>query len=462
LRDGDYYGSPVNRCAQLRNAAHGGQILISETTYYLVRDELPTGVSLRDLGEYHLKGLERPEHVFQPVVPDLPAEFPPLNTPGRIRNNLPLSLTSFIGREGDIDELEGLLLRSRLLTITGPGGAGKTRLAIQVAHNVQGSFPDGVWFIDLALLSNTSLLSQHLINVLGMREVAGYTPDQTLMDVMHNKNLLLIFDNCEHLLPEVSQLAETMLRRASRVRILATSREKIGASGEVIWRIPPLSSPNSREVTGIEKLLQYESVKLFLDRATAARSNFTITRDNAGAVAQICAHLDGLPLAIELAAARVRVLSVEEILKRLNDRFRLLVGPRTALPRQQTLRALVDWSYELLSEKERILLRRLSVFSGGWTLDAAEQVCSGGEVEAGDVLDLLTSLIDKSFINGEIQNGPVHYRFLETIQQFSQERLLESNETDGFAQKHASYYLKFAESSYGKLWDQSKLFGWYS
>jgi predicted ATPase/class 3 adenylate cyclase/Tfp pilus assembly protein PilF len=452
LRDGDYYGSPVNRCARLRNAAHGGQILLSETTYYLVRDELPMGVILRDLGEYNLKGLERPERIFQPIVTDLPAEFPPLNTPDRIRNNLPLSLTSFIGHESDIEELEHLLWRSRLLTITGPGGAGKTRLAIQAAQNVQGSFPDGIWFIDLAPLPNTSLLSQHVMNVLGMREEAGYIPDQILMDNLHNKALLFIFDNCEHLLPDVARLAETMLRNAPRLRILATSREKLSVSGEVVWRIPPLSLPDSKDITSIEKLTQYESVKLFQDRAVAARSNFTITRENADAVFQICARLDGLPLAIELAAARVRVLSVEEILTRLDDRFRLLVGSRTALPRQQTLRGLVDWSYDLLAEKERLLLSRLSVFSGGWTLETAEQVCASEDIEAWEVLDLLTSLIDKNFVIGETRNGHERYRFLETILKFSQERLRESNETEEITQKHAAYFVQMTVNSYGKEW----------
>lgn len=452
LREGDYYGSPVNRCARLRNVAHGGQILLSDTTYYLVRDELPSGVSLRDLGEYKLKGLERPEHVFQAIVTGLPAEFPPLNTPDHIRNNLPFALTRFIGREREIDELEHLLWQSRLLTVAGPGGAGKTRLAIQVAQNVQGSFPDGMWFIDLAPLSNTSLLSQHVMNVLGMQEEAGYTPEQTLMCTLRNKTLLLIFDNCEHLLPEVAQLAETMLSSAPGLRILATSRENLGSPGELTWRIPPLSSPDSMEAVTVEKLLQYESVKLFQDRAGTVKPDFTIKLENAGAIAQICARLDGIPLAIELAAARVRVLTVNEILRRLDDRFRLLVGSRTALPRQQTLRALVDWSYDLLKEKERLLLRRLSVFSGGWTLEAAEQVCSGGDIDDREVLDLITSLIDKSFINVETQNGHVRYRFLETIQKFSQERLLESNETVEFVQRHTRYFLKAAENAYGKMW----------
>jgi predicted ATPase/class 3 adenylate cyclase len=452
LRDGDYYGLTVNRCSRLRSAGHGGQILMSQTTYNLVRDELPAGVSLRDLGEYNLKDLERSEHIFQAIAEDIPAEFPPLNTSDKIRSNLPLALTSFIGRQREIDELEHLLWQSRLLTIAGPGGAGKTRLAIRLSQNVQGSFPDGVWFIDLAPMSNCVHLCQYVMNLLGMREEPGYSADQSLLDNLRSKTLLLILDNCEHLLPDMAQLVETMLRRAPGLRVLATSREKLAVTGEIVWRIPPLSSPDLMETANIEKLMQYEAVKLFSDRAAAAKPDFTITKENAEMVAQICAHLDGLPLAIELAAARVRVLSVEEILARLTDRFRLLVGTRTALPRQQTLRALIDWSYDLLTEKERILLRRLSVFASSWTLEAAEQVCPGKEIQPWEVLDLLTGLIDKSFVIGEAQTGHHRYRFLETILKFSQERLWESQEAEEFAQKHAVYFLKMAENSYGKMW----------
>ena len=457
LRDGDYYGGTVNRCARLRNAAHAGQILLSESVNCLVRYELPDGVTLRDLGEYNLKGLERSEHIFQPVVADLPGDFPPLNTTERIRNNLPLALTCFVGRERELAELERLLVQSRFVTISGPGGAGKTRLAIQAAQDVQSSFPDGVWFIDLAPLSKSSLLSQDILGILGMREEAGFSPEQTLLDSLRNKSLLLILDNCEHLMPAVAHLAEAMLRSTPRLRILATSREKLGASGEVIWRIPPLSSPDLNSVTSYEDLICYESVQLFQTRAAAARPGFLVTRENAYAVARICKRLDGIPLAIELAAARVRVLSVEEIEMRLDDCFRLLVGSRTALPRQQTLRSLIDWSYELLTEKERTLLRRLSVFAGSWTLQSAELICSGGQIEAWEVLDLLTCLIDKSFVVVETKNGHERYRFLETIQKFSQERLSESEETDAFEQKHASYFLDLAANSYGKMWGSQQV-----
>ncbi|MEJ2600893.1 MAG: tetratricopeptide repeat protein [Anaerolineales bacterium] len=452
LRDGDYYGITVNHCARLRDVAHGGQILLTQTTYYLVRNDLPADVSVRDLGEFKLQDLEHPEHIFQPVVADLPSDFPPLKSLDPIRNNLPLALTSFIGRVQEIEALERLLWQSRLLTVAGPGGAGKTRLTIQIAQKVLGSFPDGVWFIDLAPLSDTALLSLHVMNVLCMREEAGISPDRTLIDFLKDKAILLILDNCEHLLPDVAQLAELMLRTAPRLQIIATSRQRLGVSGEIIWRITPLSLPDTNVDMAFEEIMQYEAVKLFQDRAAAASPDFTITRENAVTVAQICIRLDGIPLAIELAAARVRALSVEEILARLDDRFRLLVDSHIALPRQQTLRALIDWSYGLLTEKEKILFCRLSVFVSGWRLKAAEQICSGGEIEAIEVLDLLSGLIDKSFVIGDTRGGRLKYRFLETIHQFSRERFLESDETGAFEQKHAAYFLKLAVNAYGKMW----------
>jgi predicted ATPase/class 3 adenylate cyclase len=458
LRDGDYYGSAVNRCARLRNAAHGGQILLSQTTYCLVRDELPPGVSLRDLGEHHLNGLQRPEHVYQVIADRLPSEFPPLKTSETVRNNLPVVLTSFIGRERDQEEVVRLVSQTRLLTITGFGGAGKTRLVLKVAENLLDSYPDGVWFIDLSPLSNPAVIPQYMLNVLGIREEAGNSPVQTMVDTQKDKKELLILDNCEHLLPEVAQLAETILRGAPGLKMMATSREKMGVPGEINWRIPPLSSPGIGEEGVIENLIKYESVNLFLDRAVAARPDFVISQENVDAIAQICVRLDGIPLAIELAAARVRVLSVEEIAGRLDDRFRLLVGNHTTLPRHQTLRALMDWSYDLLTEKERILFRRLSVFAGGWTLKTAEEVCSGPDIEAWEVLDLLTGLIDKSFVIGDTRNGHQRYHFLETILKFSQERLLESEETDKFTHRHAEYFLKVAAESYGKMWGNDQAY----
>jgi predicted ATPase/class 3 adenylate cyclase/Tfp pilus assembly protein PilF len=453
LRDGDYYGAAVNRCARLRNVAHGGQTLVSQITYDLTRDALPEGVSLRDLGEHSLKDLKRSEHVYQLIILGLPADFPPLGTPESLHANLPAMLTSFIGREREMAEVKRLLTLTRLLTITGAGGVGKTRFAVQVAADLLDSCADGVWLIELAPLSNSDLAAQLVANGLGIREEEGRPLIQTLVDTLRTKSLLLILDNCEHLVQGVAQLAQTLLSGAPKLRILATSREPLGVAGEMAWCIPPLSSPGLHETVALGDLTQYDAVKLFLDRAVAVRPDFVINNQNAPAVAQICGRLDGIPLAIELAASRIRVLTAEEIAARLDDLFRLLVnGSPAALPRQQTLRALIDWSHDLLSESERVLLRRLSVFAGGWTLQAAEEVCSGGSIEAWEVLDLLAHLIDKSLVLAEAQDGRQRYRFLETIRQYGWERLAESEETDELAHKHAEHFMRMAEESYGELW----------
>ncbi len=322
LRDGDYYGAAVNRCARLRSIGHGGQTLLSQVTYDLARDALPGGVSVRDLGEHYLKDLRQPEHIYQLTSLGLPAEFPALKSPENSHTNLPVALTSFIGREQEMEEVQRLLTSTRLLTITGAGGAGKTRLALQVAGDLLDSFDDGVWFIDLTPLSDATLVAQLVANGLGIREEEGRPLMQTLVDSLRAKSLLLILDNCEHLIQSVAQLAETLLRSAPKVRILATSREPLGAPGETAWCIPALSSPGLHETIALANLTQYESVKLFIDRAVAVRPDFVVTNQNAPAVAQICARLDGIPLAIELAASRIRVLSAEEIAARLDDRFR--------------------------------------------------------------------------------------------------------------------------------------------
>jgi predicted ATPase/class 3 adenylate cyclase len=452
LRDGDYYGTVVNRCARMRSAAHGGQILMSETTYCLVRDELNKSVYVHALGEFMLKDLKRPENIYQISAEDLPADFPLLMIPDQIRNNLPTTLTSFIGREKALEDLENLLQQSRMVSISGLGGAGKTRLALQIAQNVLNFFPDGVWFVDLASMSTPELVTQYMMSTVGIREEAGSSPEKTLLENLKRKKLLLILDNCEHLLPQITRLVEVLLRNTNRLKILTTTREKLGVTGEIVWRIQSLSIPDTIKDSTYEDLAKFEAVKLFKDRAAAVRPDFMINKENIKAVAQICQRLDGIPLAIELAAARARVLSPEEILTRLDDRFRLLVGNPIALPRQQTLRALIDWSYDLLTPKERILLRRLASFRGGWMLEAAEMICSGGELQKWEVLDLLTSLVDKSFVICETRNGHERFRLLETIVQFSKERLAESNETAEFEQKHAQYYLGVAAYSYGKMW----------
>jgi class 3 adenylate cyclase len=381
VRDGDYFGAAVNRCARLRAVAHGGQLLLSSATQELVRDSLPEEVGFRDLGEHRLRDLARPERVYQLLHPDLPADFPLLTSLNTLPNNLPQQVTSFVGREKEMAEVRRLLTTTRLLTLTGSGGTGKTRLTLQVAADLLEGDGDGVWLVELAPLADPALVPQAVATALGIREEPGKPLDQTLVEYLRPKRLLLLLDNCEHLLSACAGLAGQILRGCPNVQIMATSREGLNIPGETTYRLPSLSLPDPRQLPStVEGLTQYEAVKLFIDRATAAVPSFTVTNQNAPAVAQLCVRLDGIPLAIELAAARVKAMSVEQINGRIADMFRLLTGgSRTALPRQQTLRAAIDWSYDLLSEKEKILLRRLSVFAGGWTLEAVEQVCADPE-----------------------------------------------------------------------------------
>ena len=379
-REGDYFGTTLNRVARLLATGHGGQALLSQATYELVRDHLPRGADLRDLELHRLKDLQRPEHVYQLLHPDLPADFPKLRSLDPLRNNLPIQATSFVGRDKEIKAVKALLARTRLLTLTGSGGAGKTRLSLQVAADLTEGVDDGVWLAEFASLSDPGLVAQTLAQALGVREEPGRPITQTLVDFLRPRSLLLVLDNCEHVLDAAAELCEAILRTCLSVKILASSREGLNIAGETTYRIPSLSVPDLKRSATPESLSHYEAVRLFIERAQAAQSSFSVTNANAPAVAQICHRLDGIPYAIELAAAKVRALSAEQINARLDDRFRLLTGgSRTALPRQQTLRAMIDWSYDLLSTEEQTLLRRLSVFAGGWTLEAAEAVCADPE-----------------------------------------------------------------------------------
>ena len=420
-RDGDYFGPPLNRVARLMAAGHGGQTLLSAATQELTRDALPSSASLLDLGPHRLKDLGRPETVFQLLHPSLPAEFPPLSSLDNpsLPNNLPQQVTSFIGREAQVAQVKALLTKTRLLTLTGAGGSGKSRLSLQVAADPLDGEGDGVWLVELAGLSDPALVPQAVTGVLGVQEAAGKTVQQALVDWLKPKRLLLILDNCEHLVAACATLAADLLRNCPNIHILASSREPLAVAGEQTYRVPSLSLPDPKQAQTVEGLSQYEAVRLFIERAQAVQPSFSVTDASASAVAQVCFHLDGIPLAIELAAARVRSLSAEEINARLDNRFRLLTGGlRVALPRQQTLRALIDWSYDLLTETEKSLLRRLSVFAGGWTLEAAEVVCAGEPVEDFEVLDLLTALVDKSLVVAEPAGDGTRYRLLETIRQY--------------------------------------------
>jgi predicted ATPase/class 3 adenylate cyclase len=459
LRSGNYFGVAVNRCARLRAIGHGGQILLSQTTAALACDALPEGVTLRDLGTHRLKDLQRPEPIFQLMHPELPAEFPPLGSLEAFAHNLPLQLTRFIGREEQMAQVKHLLQSARLLTLTGAGGCGKTRLALQVAADLLVGagpracpLPDGAWVVELASLSDPALVPQTVAAALAVREEPGRPVPATLLNSLRSRSLLLVLDNCEHLLSACANLAEDVLRSCPNVKILATSREGLGVPGERTYRVPPLSAADPRQLPGLEELRELEAVSLFADRARFSQPDFAVTPANALAVAQVCHRLDGIPLAIELAAARVKALPVEKLAERLDDRFRLLTGgSRTALPRQQTLRALIDWSYDLLSERERALLRCLSVFAGGWTLEAAEAVCAEG-VEEWEVLDLLTSLVEKSLVLYDERDGEARYRLLETIRQYAWDRLVEAGGAAAVRGRHLEWYRGLAEQAMHPLY----------
>jgi predicted ATPase/class 3 adenylate cyclase/tetratricopeptide (TPR) repeat protein len=448
LREGDYYGSAVNRCARLRAIAHGGQTLLSQATYALVRDNLPPAVTLVDLGAHRLADLQRAEQVYQLLAAGVPADYPPLRSLETVPNNLPLQPTSFVGREREIAAISQALGTTRLLTLTGAGGAGKTRLAVQVAADVVDRYSDGVWFVDLAPLADPALVPTTAAAVLGVRDSAERPAQEALVVAVRSRHLLLVLDNCEHLLAACAALADALVRACPRLRILATSRAPLDIAGETVRRVPSLALPDHKRAEPFERLAQYEAVRLFIERAVAARSDFQVTNATAPALAEICWRLDGIPLAIELAAARVRVLGLEQLARRLDDRFRLLTGgSRTAVPRQQTLRALVDWSHDLLSAAEQTLLRRLSVFAGGWTLEAAEAICAEEGIASEDVLDLLSGLVDQSLVVAdETEEGSSRYGLLETLRQYGREKLVASGDAERVHGRHAAHCLAFASA----------------
>lgn len=436
-RDADYFGPDLNRLARLLTAGHGGQTLISLSTKDAL-ETLPGGVVLRDLGERRLKDLSRPERIFQVVAPDLPADFPPLNTLEAVPNNLPTALTGFVGREGELREVKRLLSTTHLLTLTGAGGCGKTRLSLQVAADLLDTFPGGVWFVELAALTDPTTVPSALATAMGLREDPSKPLLSSIGENLRNKTSLLILDNCEHLVTACAEATDRLLRSCPNLRTMASSREALGIAGETVWRVPSL--PES------------EAVRLFCDRALAVAPTFAMTEQNAAPVAQICQRLDGIPLAIELAAARANVLHVDQIAARLNDRFRLLTGgSRTALPRQRTLRAAIDWSYDLLAETECTLLRRISVFSGGCTLEAAEAACADAGVPSQDILDLLTRLVEKSLVMVEDNEHEARYFLLDMVRQYSRERLLESGEAEVMGGRHRDYFLALAEKAVPEL-----------
>ena len=396
------------------------------------------------------------EHGIAPEQPPSPRRLRAVEsaprTPELPPSNLPLELSSFVGREKELAEVKRLLESTRLLTLTGSGGCGKTRLALAVASEVVEDFEDGVWMVDLASLADPALVPQAIASTLGVREQPGRSLVETLSDYLGSRKVLLVLDNCEHLIETCAGLAETLLRSCPKLRILATSREALGIVGEVAWPVPSLSLPDLRRLPAVESLPRYESARLFVERAVAVKPSFALTERNAPAVAQVCYRMDGIPLAIELAAARARVMSVEQIADRLDDSFGLLsAGSRTAMPRHRTLHATMEWSHELLPEEERTLFRRLSVFAGGFSLEAAESVCAGEDLEQDEVLVLLSHLVDKSLVLVAEQDGEARYRLLETVRQYSWEKLSESGEAGRVCERHAGHYLALAQEAEPEL-----------
>jgi len=450
ISGGTYVGLDVHRAARVSAAGHGGQVLLTGATRELVGDTLPPDTRLHDHGEHRLKDLSRPERIWELVIGDLRKEFPPLRTLNAIPNNLPTQLTSFLGRRAELAEAHRLLSEGRLLTLTGPGGTGKTRLSLQIAAEATDRFPDGVYYIPLGQILHPELVVPTIAQAVGVVD-PGARPLDRLVEQLGDKCVLLVLDNFEQVIDAAPQVNE-VLARAPKTSVLITSRSPLRVYGEREYPVPPLGVPDPKHLPTLAGLTQFESVALFIDRAMAVRPDFAVNSANAPAVAEICARLDGLPLAIELAAARVRLLSPQAIMDRLGDRLGLLsTGARDLPERQQTLRGAIAWSHDLLDEADRRVFARFSVFAGGATLEAAEKVLFD-EGERGDVLEAVGSLVDKSLVRQESQpDGEPRFRMLETIREFALEQLAGRGELEALRERHAVCLLEFAERASGQV-----------
>jgi len=450
----DYVGFEVSRASRIAAAAHGGQVLVSDATESLVRDVLAPGLTLRDLGEHRFKDLVRPQRIYQLLIEGLPESFPPLRSLDSTPNNLPTQTTTFIGRERELASAIERLHATRLLTLTGPGGSGKTRLALHLAADLLELYADGVWLVELAPVTDPASVGPAIAAAAHISDRPGRPILDTISESLRTRQVLLVLDNCEHLIAACADLADALLRSCPRLTIVATSREGLNVPGEALMPVPSLRMPHGDKLPPLDELRGYEAISLFVDRCAAFQPGFSLTEDNAADVVRICRRLDGVPLALELAAARVRVLSVAQVATRLDDRFRLLTGGgRTVVARQQTLRALIDWSYDLLTETERLLLRRLSTFVRGWTLEAAEAVCAGDGIDREAVLELMAHLVDKSLVAMTEGGGAARYGMLETIREYAREKLVDSGEALALRQRHFEHFYHYATDL--PLWGRS-------
>lgn len=441
-RDGDYFGPAVNRVARLLAVGHGGQVLVSGATRALLHGGLPRGASLRDMGEHRLKDLARPEHVFQLEAQGLDVEFPALRSLETQRDNLPLQTTSFVGREREVADVTALVREHRLVTLGGAGGIGKTRVALRVAASELGAFDDGVWFVELAPLSDGVLIPSTIAAALEQRLPPDREPLAALVGLLKAKHMLLILDNCEHVIDAATSTASAILQGCAKVFVLATSRQALGVAGEVAYAVSPLAVPPDPSHVTADEAKEYGATALFIERAVFSDARFSLTDLNAPVIADICRRLDGIALAIELAAARVRMMTVPELRRRLDERFRVLTGgSRTALPRQQTLRALIDWSYDLLDERERTLFRSTAIFVDGFTLDGAIAI----QGDDADVFGVLASLVDKSLVVADLRGETTRYRLLESTRAYALEKLDASGERALLAARHLEYFRGLAD-----------------
>ncbi len=471
LRSGDYYGVALSRAARMLSAANPGQILISANSVDYAGQSLTEIATLKDLGLHRLKDLQRSDRIFQLEHPTLPKDFPPLRSLESFAHNLPVQLTTFIGRVTEIAELSALLggtatnydsspasnisasQKTRLVTLTGTAGSGKTRLAQYAAADLIDSFSDGIWLVELAPIHDPDAIISRLAKILGVEETSARPLIEVLIEHLRHRELLIILDNCEHLIGACAEFAENLLTQCPKVQVLATSREILGIPSERVHRLDSLSIPAAEDTDNLDRLNQYESIQFFVDRAASARNEFTLNSKNSASVVQICRQLDGIPLALELAAARTRALSVEQIADRLKDRFRLLTGgSRTALPRHQTLGAALDWSFELLTPSEKRLFARLSVFLGGWTLDAAESICSDhrreeDHIDSKDVPDLLFNLVDKSLVVVEEKRGNQRFHLLETLREYALQHLQETDDVEGLISQHFEWFRQLSATA---------------